>query len=311
MQTSTKQAVAALAASWLAALPAQGGFLSRMQQPTGAARVEPSENAEMPKQLFDWLRSEDNSDIAVVYLSGARFLVDDVLVGVSGARHLRLPLMPGRYLLTAEREQQRQVLPVELQAGRKYMYVMNAEPVGLVDRSSAAEYYEARFSPFNLSVLSNPRHAFLPSPHKESLQRCLESGDGNDCRVVQAAVPAPLLSYARRDIDAVLARSRKVEYAALLEGLPPEMRRDKYTLQLREALAARRFGVVPGLCESLYALGLPLEPEVRFFHGEALLENGDSLGALEKLYDYVTETGPSGTYYTRALELIARGEASL
>ena len=112
--------------------------------------------------------------------------------------------------------------------------------------------------------------------------------------------------------QAATSRIKKIQLINLQEqALPPEIRRDRYMSDLRKALEARDYSAVEPLAIKLFDLGLPIDPSVRFFYGEALYEQGDMLRALEEFYQYVTEEGANATYYTQALGLISKAEAAL
>lgn len=139
-----------------------------------------------------------------------------------------------------------------------------------------------------------------------ALGSCLEQRDIALCEQYVAA------NLGTAGAQAATSRIKKIQLINQQEqALPPEIRRDRYMSDLRKALEARDYSGVEPLAIKLFDLGLPIDPSVRFFYGEALYEQGDMLRALEELYQYVTEEGATATYYTQALGLISKAEAAL
>ncbi|MCB1704165.1 MAG: ankyrin repeat domain-containing protein [Halioglobus sp.] len=93
--------------------------------------------------------------------------------------------------------------------------------------------------------------------------------------------------------------------------LPASVRRDKYMVQLSQALKTQQYQQALDIFPKLEALPIATDPSLKFFYGEALLKTNQPGPALEQLYQYINEQGSSATHYARALELMNQAEAQL
>lgn len=90
--------------------------------------------------------------------------------------------------------------------------------------------------------------------------------------------------------------------------LPVEVRKDKYMLALRRKLDEGDHDSALVYCDFLRRLDVPLEPTFDLYHGQILLETGQTDEALDRLYAFVQHVGVGDPNYTRALELINGAE---
>ncbi|MBF6057115.1 MULTISPECIES: hypothetical protein [Thiomicrorhabdus] len=98
---------------------------------------------------------------------------------------------------------------------------------------------------------------------------------------------------------------------ALAADLPPELRRDKYMVQLSTYLKKQDYKSALRIFPRLEALPVAQDPSLKFFYGEALLRTGSPQEALTKLYEYVNEQGRNATHYGKALKLINEAESQI
>lgn len=111
-------------------------------------------------------------------------------------------------------------------------------------------------------------------------------------------------------VDAQRAE-QKAKLEAFEASLPPEVRRDKYMVQLANHLKHQQYQQALEIFPKLEALPIATDPSLKFFYGEALLETGQPVEAMQKLYKYIEEQGSGATHYARALELINQAELQL
>jgi ankyrin repeat protein len=111
------------------------------------------------------------------------------------------------------------------------------------------------------------------------------------------------------ELSAVEARQQHLE--TMEAQLPASVRRDKYMVQLSQALKAQQYQRALAIFPKLEALPIATDPSLKFFYGEALLKTNQPAAALEQLYQYINEQGSGATHYARALELMNQAEAQL
>jgi hypothetical protein len=92
-------------------------------------------------------------------------------------------------------------------------------------------------------------------------------------------------------------------------ALPIGVRHDKYMVALTSHLKNQNYQQALPYFKRLEALNVELASSFNYFYGETLLRLGQPANAIEKLYAYITVEGSSGTYYTKALELVNEAEA--
>ena len=107
------------------------------------------------------------------------------------------------------------------------------------------------------------------------------------------------------------AEARQQQLEALEAQLPASVRRDKYMVQLSQALKAQQYQQALAIFPKLETLPIATDPSLKFFYGEALLKTDQPAAALEQLYQYINEQGSGATHYARALELMNQAEAQL
>lgn len=93
--------------------------------------------------------------------------------------------------------------------------------------------------------------------------------------------------------------------------LPPQAQRDKYMIALTGYLQNQDFAPSLQYFELLDRMNIELPDSLTHFWGEALLRTGDPQAAIDKLYQYISATGTTGTYYRDALALVNEAEATL
>ncbi|CAA0095948.1 Uncharacterised protein [Halioglobus japonicus] len=128
-----------------------------------------------------------------------------------------------------------------------------------------------------------------------------------------AAHPGSAHQQAAEDkIAALTAEEERQQQLETMEArLPASVRRDKYMVQLSQALKAQQYQQALEIFPKLEALPIATDPSLKFFYGEALLKTNQPGPALEQLYQYINEQGSGATHYARALELMNQAEAQL
>lgn len=108
-----------------------------------------------------------------------------------------------------------------------------------------------------------------------------------------------------------IADEKQRQLDALEASLPPQVRRDKYMVQLSANLKQQNYQQALEIFPKLESLPVATDPSLKFFYGEALLKTGQPTQALQKFYEYINEQGNSATHYAKTLELINQAESQL
>ena len=103
----------------------------------------------------------------------------------------------------------------------------------------------------------------------------------------------------------LLSAKKKTEgRRAREEGLPVELRMDKYMRMITTHMENERYAAALPFFDKLYALDIEItDDSLTFFYAEALYRTGNLDLAIEKLYEYMTKVGKDGPHYLKAIDL--------
>jgi len=288
-------------------------------------------NGYLSEQEREALAREDTREVGVLYVSFDDLDSGPVMHSISGRKlaiqrrgFVRVPLLPGQYRLVSEVDTYgANGTRLSLDAGEALYFRMSPHYAGngprLLSESEFWLYVDGL--PYDGSSrqikLESPRSDYLPEPERQQVVACFEQQSFKACESVYDRVPLVLLEPERRQGLVALVESRRKQVAserarqAVEATLPPSVLKDKYLLELRDALARKDFEAAIPLFERLVALDAALDPDFDFFYGEALFETGRAQEAMVVTGRYVRNYGQQANFYQEALLLLNRIEASL
>jgi tetratricopeptide (TPR) repeat protein len=279
--------------------------------------------AEETERFIRDYSSEDVREVGVIFVlfEGDAYYPDTLWINgekLGSARQgiLRLPLLPGRYVLrykVEETDSPPRELVFNIQKG-EVRYFQDEEST--VWKSKYTEVTEAGFEEAKVWRIekpilpSLPRSAYLPDVEARLLDECLTRQTLNACDKANEAIPAVLLEPETRKRIASIINEGQAQIAseearkAFEATLPQSVLVDKYTLALRDALANRNYDESITYFERLQSLDVPLDPDFDFFYGEALYETGKPEEALAVTSRYLRTRGQGANFYQDALQLL-------
>lgn len=133
------------------------------------------------------------------------------------------------------------------------------------------------------------------------------------CRTFVDKYPkSPQASQASAKINKIIADEKAAKQKAKFardDVLPIKVRKDKYIVALTGYLNTKDYEKALPYFEQLEKLNVVMDPSFEFFYAETLLNLKQTGQAIDKLYQYISNVGSSGMYYTKALELVNAAEA--
>ena len=148
------------------------------------------------------------------------------------------------------------------------------------------------------------------SREKAALEACLSGNETDTCRQFLTDFPDnPQREEALQHMNGLV--SKEMRLRELRSRMPPEMRRDQLMVTLAGLLERGEHQRSLAVFEELEMLPVPLDPDIKFYWGRSLIETGNYMEGLSKVYAYLQERGREASFYQEALNLISRAEAEL
>ena len=236
---------------------------------------------------------------------------------------VRLDLLPGDYSIAGgyarynDRNENWVPTTFRVEEGKKYYNIFGWQKKSGKTHTQIFDFTDSKYGgirqlrtmPFYTPAVDTA--TLIPFSIREVYDDCLASEVVSSCQSLQEKSIYPYLaSIDKEKTETILSNHARLEaeQRALEESLPPQLRRDKYMLQLTKFLKENNYEAALPVFEDLTNLGLPLDPSFNYFRGEALLKVNQKTEALKYLYDYVRNQGSSAKYYKQALELINEAE---
>lgn len=233
--------------------------------------------------------------------------------------YVELPVVPGRHRVDSTTLSQGQAprrhptIELDVVAGESVYLGHLTGSVWDAPRITDAATFAAKTRPERRVKPLRPVSAYLPEALRGLLARCATNRERDACRRMRDEIPAAVIPP--QTLAMAEALEAEAAVAAVRTRLEPtlsdDVLRDKYTLALTRAMALESYAAALPLFDRLQRLGGARDPDLDFFHGEALLESGHPAEATAPLSRYLSEQGPEARHYTDALRLLNRAQEAL